>query len=1267
MRQWKHICMFVSSTFRDMDVERDALRSLVEPKLNQYLAKYLMSVEFIDLRHNVKTDQKESEEKRERQICSICFKEIDRCTPYFIGLLGHRYGWIPPQGIVDNDCINVLPIKESELSVTLHEYNHGLLSKVDDVKGCIFIRKEESYRSLTTEELIDFVDGEKKKEYLDLLRKHVLTNDKIKSVEYDINLGNLTTESLGKWVDMVYNTIIDLLAPECNNIDTDDELVTFQASQERYVQRKTKNFKGRQGELEEFFYKMSSRNGCILAEMEYGTGMHSFMCAAYDQYRTDPENVCLFYSSQASIGSLDFNEVLYFWVKYLNRDYIKEYLSFPDIKDDLTQLTQKFTSYIQTLKKQGKEVYAFICDELNMLPKELASADIKLSHLCLYTNEVESLRPLIYMLEPFKKETVAHIIEPLRPHVRSRLMKHPRSAHPRWLALATMQLDKLDKMDFLSIRNNPHGDNEDSIVSYQLKMIDNYDCDPDIMLSKWYSKTRDYFGSQLIDKIIYTLGISEQGLPANICCSIANCSLTEFTMACHALGEDIVYEKEGSLWGLNNMAFLSSAIANMSAKNKNILLLAMERLVDTNHYLANSAFKIHILTGNIPKVIEMIESCKDYNELRTTSILNNLVWTGTFVPDKLKEFFITMIQAPERLSYTFLYRIINCIKELRFPTTWDTYLEIVFMLKERMVELWQNRRIDRMTHSLLGDIIGCTADAYYILGNYRAFDAELEYGISYAEKHMNKEPLWTNPYLYYIYRMINVHDHRSNFEILRNTVGPLERNKKLIIPNGEDTTIYAITLVETYKYYVANGQLNVMHLAQKAIDLFLDMVDGHLNTNTVLRPIDLIRNLLYNMHVIMVIGDNSSDKVLNEDWVQQTGWEIVRKCSEHKTLLEHDIALYYYYDLIGKLVKNCSKSAEEKVHDLYAHIFELIESNSSDYISFAVLSRNSSEVTNHFAAYLSLMSVILHELSLVDENQVASAEWIESQKSSGTTDIIRKETHLCFAEELKFILPLIGAKNMDGPSADYLTDSLVLLYESMINVQLGKSHPDRELLNKLYNSFHYILSKSEFFGLLPHRLTVIDRNLMLKILDEYEGDDSLFEDFSDCYGIDGDFFLKMWSKGDPDLDFKIEISANPEEHTWSRSELENRIKSHDYKSIIDKFSKKNRVSVYEAYYLGLALMRTYQHNNAFNVMKTLILARLPKESISCGEVFSIITNYLITCLLSHHFEDYIETYSSLSDDDREDEDVTAIHEAYLHCIEDGSVDIRLDKPYGYIL
>ena len=1267
MRDWKHICIFVSSTFRDMDVERDALRTLVEPKINQYLAEYMISVEFLDLRHSVKTDKKISEEERERQICSVCFNEIDRCAPYFIGLLGHRYGWIPPQGIVDNTCVNVLPIKEKDMSVTLHEYNRGLFSKVDDVKGCVFVRKEESYRNLTNEELNDFVDAGKQKEYLGLIRKHVLTDDKIRSVEYDLDLGNLTPESIGEWVDMVYNTIIDLLAPECHNTESDEELMRFQSSQERYVQRKTRNFKGRQDELKEFFHKMSTRSGCILAEEEYGTGMHSFMCAAYDHYRKQPDNVCLFYSSQSSIGSLSFNEVLYFWVKLLNRDHIHENISLPEIKDDLSLLAQKFNEYIQSLKQDGKEVYVFVCDEMEMLPNVLAAADVKLSHLCLYTNEVESLRPLIYMLEPFRKETIAQIVEPLRPRVRSRLMKHPRASHPRWLAMATMQLDKLDKMDFLSIRNNPHGDNEDSIVSYQLKMIDEFDFFPDVMLSKWYAKTREYIGNQLIDKVVYTLGVIGQGLPASLCCAIADCSLTEFTMACHALGEDIVCEKDGGLWGLSDMGFLDSAFANMADKDKSDVLSAMEKMVEADSYLARSAFKIHIMTGNVKGAMGIVESFKDYNELRATDILNDIVWMGIFVPEKLKDFFITMMQDPDSLSYVFLYRIINCVKELRRSVTVDVYMQIIQMLKDRMTELWKKRKIDSARHSLLGDLIACVADAYYAKGDYPAFKAELDYGICYAETQMRKEPLWTNPYLYYISRLIPTQDHRSNYEMLRRTVGPLERNNKLILAKGDDPTIYAIALVDTYKYYVANGQLNVMHLPQKAISLFMGMVGGADKINTILRPIDLIRNLLYNMHVILTIDENSSEKVLNADWVQETGWEIILKCGEHKKLLRHDIALYYYYDLVGKLIRRRPVSAEEKVHALYDHIFELTGSCSSSYINFAILSRNTSEVTSSFAAYINLMSVILHELSLTDGHQVASAEWIESGKASGHSDLIRKETHLSFADELKFILPLIGAKDMDDQSANHLADSMVLLYESMINVQLARTCPDRALLNKLYNSFHSIVRKTEFFRLLPRRLTVIDRDLMVEILDEFSGDDSLFEDFSDCFGMDGDFYVNMWSDGDPDLSITLEISDDPDEYTWSRSELEHRIESQDYKSIIDKFGKRKKVSVYEAYYLGLALMRTDQYSHAFSVLKALAFTSSLEGLISSGEAFSIITNYLISCLLSRHLEEYMEVYSDLSEDDREDDDIATIHEAYLSCMEEGDVEIRLDRPYGFII
>jgi hypothetical protein len=43
----------------------------------------------VDLRWGI-TD----EQKAEGQVLPICLAEIKRCRPYFIGLLGERYGWI---------------------------------------------------------------------------------------------------------------------------------------------------------------------------------------------------------------------------------------------------------------------------------------------------------------------------------------------------------------------------------------------------------------------------------------------------------------------------------------------------------------------------------------------------------------------------------------------------------------------------------------------------------------------------------------------------------------------------------------------------------------------------------------------------------------------------------------------------------------------------------------------------------------------------------------------------------------------------------------------------------------------------------------------------------------------------------------------------------------------------------------------------------------------------------------------------------------------
>ena len=91
----KTISFFISSTFRDMDFERDCLNTIVAPKLQEYYLRYGYNVRFFDLRWGVTTNDEEQVEKREKKILRTCFEAIDNCKPFFIALLGHRYGWIP--------------------------------------------------------------------------------------------------------------------------------------------------------------------------------------------------------------------------------------------------------------------------------------------------------------------------------------------------------------------------------------------------------------------------------------------------------------------------------------------------------------------------------------------------------------------------------------------------------------------------------------------------------------------------------------------------------------------------------------------------------------------------------------------------------------------------------------------------------------------------------------------------------------------------------------------------------------------------------------------------------------------------------------------------------------------------------------------------------------------------------------------------------------------------------------------------------------------
>jgi hypothetical protein len=89
-RSWQTVRVFLSSTFRDMHAERDHLVKVVFPALRERLEKYRVYLVDIDLRWGVTREQAEND-----QVLDLCLQQIDVCRPFFIGILGERYGWVP--------------------------------------------------------------------------------------------------------------------------------------------------------------------------------------------------------------------------------------------------------------------------------------------------------------------------------------------------------------------------------------------------------------------------------------------------------------------------------------------------------------------------------------------------------------------------------------------------------------------------------------------------------------------------------------------------------------------------------------------------------------------------------------------------------------------------------------------------------------------------------------------------------------------------------------------------------------------------------------------------------------------------------------------------------------------------------------------------------------------------------------------------------------------------------------------------------------------
>lgn len=167
----KHV--FISSTFKDMQFERDALHTVAAVKINKNLSQYGEEVYFGDLRWGVNTTALDSEDGC-RRVLEVCLDEIDDCRPYMIVLVGERYGWIPDGKTIRGAALAKGVEICEDISVTQLEIEYGALLSSDNAGRIFFYFRELDTSGMREEQLADYVsESELHKKKIDELKARI--------------------------------------------------------------------------------------------------------------------------------------------------------------------------------------------------------------------------------------------------------------------------------------------------------------------------------------------------------------------------------------------------------------------------------------------------------------------------------------------------------------------------------------------------------------------------------------------------------------------------------------------------------------------------------------------------------------------------------------------------------------------------------------------------------------------------------------------------------------------------------------------------------------------------------------------------------------------------------------------------------------------------------------------------------------------------------------------------------------------------------------
>ncbi len=358
----RQIRVFISSTFRDMKEERDYLVKFTFPQLRKLCESRGVVWGEVDLRWGV-TD----EQKAEGKVLPICLEEIKHCRPYFIGLLGERYGWIPDA--IPPEMIEREPWLREHVhgrkSVTELEILHGVLNNPDMAEHAFFYFRNPAYaNSMPADERKDFIaESAEDAARLNDLKKRICTSG------FPVHENYADPNALGALVLADLTVVIDRLFPEGSEPDPlDREALDHEA----YAQSRRRVYIGRP----EYFARLDAHadgtgDQPLVILGESGSGKSALLANWVEHYRQAHPDVLIF---QHYIGATPYSADWAAMLRRLMGEFKRHYNIQQDVPHKPDALRSAFSNWLYMAATKSRIV--LVLDALNQLEDRDGAPDL---------------------------------------------------------------------------------------------------------------------------------------------------------------------------------------------------------------------------------------------------------------------------------------------------------------------------------------------------------------------------------------------------------------------------------------------------------------------------------------------------------------------------------------------------------------------------------------------------------------------------------------------------------------------------------------------------------------------------------------------------------------------------------------------------------------------------------------------------------------------------------------------------------------------------